>query len=166
MLSLSKISSASGCDYYLELAREDYYLEGGEPPGQWHGQGAARLGLAGMVAGEELTRLLAAIVPANGDPTLVLPGFVADGARDLGFRVEQYDSLERGAGDLLAAALGTAGLDGERIGLELGGLEVPGRSRAEAEALLGGLRAALRRVAEILRKAAEDIDQVFKAGPA
>lgn len=31
MLSLSKISSASGCDYYLELAREDYYLNGGEP---------------------------------------------------------------------------------------------------------------------------------------
>jgi hypothetical protein len=25
------------CDYYLALAKEDYYVDGGEPPGVWLG---------------------------------------------------------------------------------------------------------------------------------
>ncbi|MEO1718295.1 MAG: relaxase domain-containing protein, partial [Planctomycetota bacterium] len=36
--------------YYTQLAREDYYLEGGEPPGQWRGQGAEALSLFGEVS--------------------------------------------------------------------------------------------------------------------
>ena len=96
------------------------------------------------------TRLLAAIVPANGDPTLVLPGFVADGARDLGFRVEQYDSLERGAGDLLAAALGTAGLDGERIGMELGRETRLATTVEELERLRGAITGRLEDVSDVM----------------
>src|SRR5688500_6667156 len=66
------------------------------------------------------TRVLAAIVPAEGAPTLVMPGFVAAEAEERGFRVEAYDSLEHGAGELLASALRSAGLANERIGVERG----------------------------------------------
>jgi conjugative relaxase-like TrwC/TraI family protein len=43
MLSISKIQG--GCDYYLDLAKEDYYLNGGEPPGRWVGKAASFFGL-------------------------------------------------------------------------------------------------------------------------
>lgn len=35
--------------YYTELAREDYYTHGGEPPGRWLGQGAKALELEGLI---------------------------------------------------------------------------------------------------------------------
>ena len=44
MLSVSAMSGGQGA-YYTGLAREDYYLEGGEQPGQWQGKGAQMLGL-------------------------------------------------------------------------------------------------------------------------
>lgn len=51
MLSIHSMGQgASG--YYLSLAREDYYLEGGEPPGSWWGM------LAGEVGAEELVALM------------------------------------------------------------------------------------------------------------
>nr|WP_261360631.1 MobF family relaxase [Aeoliella straminimaris] len=40
--------------YYLRLSAEDYYLEGGEPPGRWLGGGARALGLSGNVAADQL----------------------------------------------------------------------------------------------------------------
>lgn len=43
--------------YYTSLGREDYYLEGGEPPGVWMGAGAKILGLSGDVTPYKL-RLL------------------------------------------------------------------------------------------------------------
>lgn len=64
MLSIGAMGSGQG-GYYLGLAREDYYLEGGEPPGIWHGRGAADLGLQGTVDGEELTRLFEGFHPRN-----------------------------------------------------------------------------------------------------
>lgn len=48
MLSVSAMSGGQGA-YYTGLAREDYYLEGGEPPGVWQGKGAQLLGMAGKV---------------------------------------------------------------------------------------------------------------------
>jgi len=49
MPTIQKISLASLL-YYLELVVQDYYLSGGEPPGQWsRGQGPAALGLVGTV---------------------------------------------------------------------------------------------------------------------
>lgn len=48
MLSVSAMSGGQGA-YYTGLAREDYYLEGGEPPGLWQGKGAQVLGLDGQV---------------------------------------------------------------------------------------------------------------------
>ena len=51
--------------YYLDLAREDYYLNGGEPPGLWHGRGAADLGLTGNVERDALTRLFEGFHPTD-----------------------------------------------------------------------------------------------------
>lgn len=46
MLSIGAMGNGQG-SYYVDLAAEDYYLKGGEPPGQWIGEGAALLGLSG-----------------------------------------------------------------------------------------------------------------------
>lgn len=50
--------SAGGGRYYTDLAREDYYLSGGESPGEWHDNGAARrFGLSGVVERHHLENL-------------------------------------------------------------------------------------------------------------
>ncbi len=56
MLSIDRLSSGQQ-EYYANLAREDYYLHGGEPPGIWHGQGARELGLRGQVDNDVFRRL-------------------------------------------------------------------------------------------------------------
>ncbi len=50
------IGSASG-RYYADLAREDYYHAGGEPPGIWHGTEAERFGVRGEVDRDEFLQL-------------------------------------------------------------------------------------------------------------
>ena len=70
MLSISPMSGAGQGDYYIELAREDYYLEGGEPSGQWFGDGARELGLEGEVQKQELSNVLRGYSP-NGEHQLV-----------------------------------------------------------------------------------------------
>ena len=65
MLSISAMANGQE-NYYLNLAREDYYLAGGEPPGIWHGKGASDLGLSGQVQGEALTQLLKGFHPHDG----------------------------------------------------------------------------------------------------
>lgn len=57
MLSIGTLSAGQGF-YYTDLAREQYYLDGGEPPGHWSGQAAERLGLSGEVGREELHQVL------------------------------------------------------------------------------------------------------------
>lgn len=57
MLSIAAVAGGRG-NYYLSLARDDYYTKGGEPPGRWLGLGAEALGLSGQVEGEELKNLL------------------------------------------------------------------------------------------------------------
>ena len=39
VLTISLMKSA---DYYLDAVGADYYLKGGEPPGEWFGRGAAQ----------------------------------------------------------------------------------------------------------------------------
>ncbi len=51
MLSIHSVGQAAS-GYYLSLAREDYYLEGGEPPGAWWGW------MPGVVAAEDLVALM------------------------------------------------------------------------------------------------------------
>ena len=71
MLSISVGSKGSGgAQYYLNLAREDYYLNGGEPPGKWYGLGADALGLRGVVRPEPFQNVFAGCSP-DGEAELV-----------------------------------------------------------------------------------------------
>ena len=56
MLSIGAMSGGQA-GYYLSLAKEDYYLAGGEPPGVWFGGGAEALGLSGAVESDHLYNL-------------------------------------------------------------------------------------------------------------
>ncbi len=69
MLSIGSMNTWSG-RYYMELASEDYYLDGGEPPGQWIGQGAEALGLSGEVNRAEFYYLMDGVAP-DGSKRLV-----------------------------------------------------------------------------------------------
>jgi conjugative relaxase-like TrwC/TraI family protein len=69
MLSIAALSGGQG-SYYLALARDDYYLKGGEPPGRWLGEGAGQLGLTGTVEGPALKQLLRGI-SADGRDALI-----------------------------------------------------------------------------------------------
>lgn len=75
MLSMAAMSSGQA-GYYLGLAREDYYLKGGEPPGQWYGEGATRLGLTGEVLDDHLYNLFKGLSP--------------DGSREL-FQLQKHE---------------------------------------------------------------------------
>ena len=69
MLSISlPIKDAGKGDYYLELAREDYYLTDGEPHGLWHGGGANFLALPAQVKKEEFRNLLLGFSPDGRVP--------------------------------------------------------------------------------------------------
>ncbi len=69
MLSIAALSGGQG-NYYLALARDDYYLKGGEPPGHWFGKGAERLGLAAQVSGQEFKQLLRGFSPDGAQPLI------------------------------------------------------------------------------------------------
>lgn len=61
MLSIGSIGGSGG--YYLDLAREDYYLEGGEPLGRWWGRGAEEIVGLGNVQRDQLRSLLKGFSP-------------------------------------------------------------------------------------------------------
>lgn len=69
MLSIGAMSGGQA-GYYLGLAREDYYTQGGEPPGVWLGAGAETLGLTGIVDPIHLHNLFGGNSP-SGDRSLV-----------------------------------------------------------------------------------------------
>ena len=64
MLSISVMSSGQ-VEYYLGLAQEDYYLNGGEPPGIWYGEGAKELHLTGTVKADDLRALFRGYSPSG-----------------------------------------------------------------------------------------------------
>ena len=66
MLSIAQMSGAGQGEYYLNLAQEDYYTKGVEPPGKWYGTGADGWGLKGHVAAEHLRSLLQGYSPDKG----------------------------------------------------------------------------------------------------
>ena len=70
MMSIEAMSGAGQGSYYIDLAREDYYLEGGEPPGRWFGRGAELLGLSDTVQKEEFRHVLQGYSP-DGQNELV-----------------------------------------------------------------------------------------------
>ena len=67
MLSIGACSGGQG-EYYMQLARSDYYLAGGEPQGVWHGQGVAALGVSGLVKEEAFRSLFAGFSPEDARP--------------------------------------------------------------------------------------------------
>lgn len=71
MLSIHSIAAADAqglASYYGDLAREDYYATGGEPPGQWFGRGAELFGLAGDVRKGELLSAMHGFHPREDRP--------------------------------------------------------------------------------------------------
>lgn len=64
MLSATPIRNL---DYYADLASEDYYHAGGEPPGQWAGAGAAEFGLSGRVSDLAYRRIFSGRHPLTGE---------------------------------------------------------------------------------------------------
>ena len=62
MLSIGLVSAGQE-QYYVELSREDYYTDSGEPEGQWFGAGAESLGLTGTVEKENLSALIRGFAP-------------------------------------------------------------------------------------------------------
>ncbi|WP_233080043.1 MobF family relaxase [Rheinheimera soli] len=63
MMSLAKIHGEG--KYYLELAKDDYYLSGGEPDGIWYGSAARLLKLKGKVVGDKFKNLLRGYSPCG-----------------------------------------------------------------------------------------------------
>lgn len=67
MLSIKPIGgSARQIGYYTQLGDEDYYTQGGEPPGRWWGTGAKRLGLSGQVEASQFAGLLRGYLTTTG----------------------------------------------------------------------------------------------------
>ncbi len=64
MLSIAAIQNLN---YYSNLAQEDYYNNGGEPPGRWMGSGISALGLSGEVELEQYHRIFAGYHPETGE---------------------------------------------------------------------------------------------------
>ena len=62
MLSIALVGTHQK-QYYTNLSREDYYTEGGEPPGEFFGNGAKHLGLKGVVDKETLANLMRGFAP-------------------------------------------------------------------------------------------------------
>ena len=69
VLSIGAMSGGQHA-YYISLAREDYYTQGGEPPGRWFGQGARSLNLDGLVREDTLSNLFRGYSP-DGSHSLV-----------------------------------------------------------------------------------------------
>jgi conjugative relaxase-like TrwC/TraI family protein len=71
MLSISPPRRGGGSgDYYIKLARQDYYTKSLGPPGEWFGKGPDRLELRGKVEAETLRNLLEGRSP-DGSTSLV-----------------------------------------------------------------------------------------------
>jgi conjugative relaxase-like TrwC/TraI family protein len=60
MMTIAGIKSIS---YYQDLATEDYYVKGGEPPGVWAGIGATELKLKGIIEDKDFADVMAGYSP-------------------------------------------------------------------------------------------------------
>src|SRR5687768_4468690 len=69
MLRVVPSGNAAGAQKYhaAALKREDYYSQGQEIAGHWHGRGAELLGLSGEVTTESFKALTEARHPVTGD---------------------------------------------------------------------------------------------------
>ncbi|MAD53148.1 MULTISPECIES: MobF family relaxase [unclassified Idiomarina] len=72
MMTFAKINNEG--KYYLDLAREDYYVNGGEPDGIWGGAGAIILGLKGKVEKDQFKKILKGFSPCGKNSLCQNPG--------------------------------------------------------------------------------------------
>lgn len=94
MLSSCGIKAGGGADKYYEgLAKEDYYNDGGEPPGRWVGKQAEVLGLSGNVAKGDLTAIMQGFHPATGEALTKRVGDAHKPGEDLTFSAPKSVSL-------------------------------------------------------------------------
>ena len=102
MLSIKPIgSSIREVGYYAQLGQEDYYLKGGEPPGDWRGEGSEALGLQGQVEPTPFRNVLLGLAP-NGEKKLVQNACQPErrAAFDLCWSVPKSVSVAWSQGDL------------------------------------------------------------------
>lgn len=85
--------------YYEGLAAEDYYTNGGEPPGKWIGHGAERMGLEGEVKEGELRAAFHGYHPRTGEALSVRLGDDHKPGEDLCFSAPKSVSMVWAAGD-------------------------------------------------------------------
>lgn len=113
MLSISAISSSTdAAAYYQHLAqRDDYYLDGGEPPGRWVGAGAEAMALSGTVHAEQFTRVLSGVDPATAKPRVHGAGEAHRPGWDLTFSAPKSVSAAWAAADETERAAITAAHD-------------------------------------------------------
>jgi len=69
VLSVKSLGAADSgiAKYYEHLGADDYYTEGGEPAGEWHGRMSGAIGLSGYVRPGQLQRLFEGYDPETGD---------------------------------------------------------------------------------------------------
>src|ERR1035438_2948628 len=68
MLRITPSTSAQGAkQYFTSLTRSDYYIDGQEAPGTWHGKGTQRLGLSGEVKDAEFLAMCDNLHPVTGE---------------------------------------------------------------------------------------------------
>lgn len=79
--------------YYEGLAAEDYYTNGGEPPGRWIGQGAERMGLDGEVKQGELRAAFHGYHPRTGEAIAARLGDAHKPGEDLTFSAPKSVSM-------------------------------------------------------------------------
>lgn len=102
MLSNKGIKAQDGgemASYYEGLAAEDYYTNGGEPPGRWIGQGAERMGLDGEVKEGELRAAFHGYNPRTGEAIAARLGDSHKPGEDLTFSAPKSVSMIWAAGD-------------------------------------------------------------------
>lgn len=71
MLTMNAIQSL---EYYSNLANEDYYLDGGEPSGEWAGKGSVLLGVRGIVDIDEYKNIMRGYSPSGDESLCANPG--------------------------------------------------------------------------------------------
>jgi len=83
---LGKAGAAGGVsNYYENLAREDYYENGGEPPGRWMGRLADDMGLVGNVKDGQLKAMFEGFHPETGEQLAKNAGSEHKAGWDLAF---------------------------------------------------------------------------------
>lgn len=72
MLRVNECKSAAGAKrYYTALTQSDYYLDGHENTGHWHGKLADRLGLSGAITHDDFNALCDGVNPATDESLLL-----------------------------------------------------------------------------------------------